>query len=258
VRWLALAILVLPACSSRSDIRLVERPAPSETKAPTQQRFEVVETASLETGSKVELWVPLASEEPGVQKIERLDVTIKPVTPYEVTADSRGNRILHLACEHPISVSVAYRVSVTELDATTALAGKKKETRPLDTRERATLAPELGPTLDGELATLREAGTPARRVFALRIDTRGLKVRRDLEPPLETPEIPQTSWIEVYVPGLAWVPEYLVSSRPPAELRSKGILLVAHGAETALPFATIDGSESAPRLGWKTTPLDSP
>ncbi len=83
-------------------------------------------------------------------------------------------------------------------------------------------------------------------------------MRRDLEPPLETPEIPQTSWIEVYVPGLAWVPEEYVSSPPPAELRSKGILVVAHGSETALPFATVDGSESAPRLGWKTRPLDAP
>src|SRR5271169_1988921 len=105
LRLLALALL-LPACSSRDDIRVVERPASSETPPANQRRFEVVETAQVAACSSLELWFPLASAEPGVQDIERLDVTIKPDAPYEVSNDSRGNRLLHVKSAGPVEVSV--------------------------------------------------------------------------------------------------------------------------------------------------------
>src|SRR5581483_2858974 len=125
------------------------------------------ETASVLTGSKVELWFPLASSEPGVQEIERLDVTITPDVPYDVSSDSRGNRVLHLSAAAPVAVKVTYRVLRTESRPDFS----RLEKRPLTEAERALLAAELAPTTDPSLSKAREAGRPARGVAGFVLGT---------------------------------------------------------------------------------------
>jgi len=251
-RRLAALALLLTACSTRDDIRVVERPASPQTQMPAnERRFELVETAAIETGKQVELWFPLASAEAGVQDVERLDVTIKPDAPYEVSNDSRGNRLLHVARAGPIEVSVSYRVRRSELRVDHARAEK----RDLTPRERSMLGSELAETIDGEVGLLRGKGQPARRVLAFRIDSHATKVRRDLEPASDATDVPQESWIEVYEPGLAWVP---VPGPDGRSVISPSLLIVARGTETAVPFAKVDGAEASPSLGWRIRQLETP
>lgn len=237
----------LAGCTSnRGEIREVRRPAPPPP--PKQLRFELVQTASVGTASHVELWFPLASSEPGVQDIERLDVTISPDTPYEVTNDSRGNRVLHLTSAQAVAVRVTYRVLRTELRADL----EKAEDRPLSESERRMLAPELEAVQDPEVNALRRSGKPARRASGVRLteaDESGHRSR----------------WIEIYMPGIAWAPfdSPVLSEKGilvPSEARRVrvDVLIVSHGSEAALPSAKVDSKDAAPAITFKARMLEAP
>jgi hypothetical protein len=247
MRAVLVALLLLAGCATnRGEIREVRRPAPPSP--PKKLRFELVETATVETGSKVALAFPLASSEAGVQDIERLDVTINPDVPYEVKTDARGNRVLHLESAGPVAVQVTYRVLRTELRAATA----RPDDRPLTEAERRSLAPELEPTQDPELAALRRAGRPARRGSGIRLtesDTSGHRSR----------------WIEIYTPGLAWAPfdspvlsEKGVLIDAEARRIRVDVLIVSHGSDAPLPRATVDSVDTTPRLTFKARMLEAP
>ncbi len=240
-------LIVLAGCGgNRGEIREVRRAPPPAP--PKRLRFELVQTAAVETGSQVELRFPLASSEPGVQDIERLDVTIIPDTPYEVRTDGRGNRVLHLECRRPVAVQVTYRVLRTEALPATDV----HEPRPLTDAERRMLAPELEPTADVELSALRKSGRPARRGSGVRLtesDTSGRRSR----------------WIEIYTPGRAWSPfdapvvsEKGVLIAPEARRIRVDVLIVSHGSDAPLPTARVDSLDLVPRLTFKARMLEAP
>jgi len=213
LRRAVLALALLAGCGSdEAAIREVEhRP---EAVTPEPARFELVETAAIATGT-AEVWFPLASSEAGVQEIERLDVTIKPDGPYEIEADARGNRTLHV--RGAALISVTYRAScsrpVPDLPPT-------KPPAPVDPR----LFPdELAPTDDPALAHLREEGIPARHAAGVAVEG-GAKA---------------VSWVEVFKWG-CW--------QPPSYDHWEPILVVAHGKDRALPRAHVDGALVEPSV----------
>jgi hypothetical protein len=231
-----LVALALAGCASNTgEIREVQRPAPPAP--PRRLRFELIETASVATGSKVELWFPLASSEPGVQDIERLDVTITPDAPYEVSSDSRGNRVLHLSAAAPIAVRVTYRVLRTEV----TLDLSREEHRELTAVERHLLAAELSPKEGSRAFSYRHLG-PVR-------DVAGISC-----------EGAPASWIEVFRAGLGWVFLQPFGMSYDYELQNVpgGVLIVAHGTDRATPLAKVDGGESEPQLTFKTRVLEEP
>jgi hypothetical protein len=239
-----LLALLLAGCASNnpSEIRVVPRRAPPE--APKQQRFELVETATIETGTSVELWIPLASSEEGVQEIERLDVTVKPDVPYEVTSDFRGNRTLHATSKGPVEVSVTYRVLRTAV----AVDVWKVENRELTETERRVLAPDLEPTTDELLASLRTKGRPARTVAAFHLE------------PVKLEPVTGTTYYEEFCPGIGWVAfsrSIVLTSERPSEPPSTD-LVVSRGRAALVPFARVDGAETKPHLVLSAHALDVP
>jgi hypothetical protein len=277
-----LALLV--GCPSRGQIREHERPAPPPP--PRQLRFELVETARVATGSKVELSIPLASSEAGVQEIERLDVTIAPDAPYEVSSDSLGNRTLHLVTSAPVEVKVSYRVLRTETSSDLLHVG------PLSHAERGLLAPDLAPTNDKLLGPLRAKGHPARRIHGvivkwqeptstgadgIREASRELKESAESDRPDErafdlralpftpvqaSPGVNDTMfvvWAEVYVSGRGWVHRFLIALFPRHEGEESvppNVLVLSHGTSMPLPRSWSDGQEATPDVSFRSQVLE--
>lgn len=218
----------------------------SSTPAIRRVRFEVTEIARIETASRVELWLPIASVEHGVQEIEKLEVVVKPDTRHEITSDGHGNRVLYLKARGPVEVIVKYRVLRTELRADLT----KAEKRALTSAEKSAMAAELRPTTEPALAEHRAAGRPARRAVGAQVES--------FEEGLAAPY----AFTEVYYPGLAWVPYQRLEDpqHPPEEVSvlPADVLVVARGSRHALPFGNVDGVKTWIRATFSGRLLDAP
>jgi hypothetical protein len=248
-RWLVAALLLAGCASNPGEIREVVRPAPVE--APRARRFElelVVAIGSDQAASRsLELWVPLVSSEPGLQTVELTSTCIAPDTSSEVTADARGNRVLHVRRDGPGVVAVTVRQRILRKPATRVDLARA-ETRALTPLERATLAPELPPpgggrggvgaeislervrvlAASGDVATLRSDGVPAREVSGLELGRAAVTPAR---------------WLEAYVPGLGWTA--FVADDRPGEIRETVVVVSRAARGTA--WAVKDSEPLVPR-----------
>ena len=196
------------------DSRVVERaPLP---EPPRPRRFELVETAVLESSSdpkrEVEISIPIASTDPGVQTIESMIVRITPDQTYDVSHDMDGNRVIHVHCKSPGSVSIElnYRVEVRSFGAI-VVGIKTGKSKPLTETEKRLFARELSG---------RKDGIPTRAVKALALGAGSDAETVRLE--------------EVYFPGVGWfVPLFDVSRIPPDRF-----IVIARGGASGEPAAS--------------------
>ncbi len=113
-RFLVLAALVLAGCASPEASRALKSPASSATTRPGRLpasrpeanpsrtfRFRYTAKIPAPAGTKtLAIWVPLASDEPGVQQIS--DLKIQAPAGYRVTRDPDfGNRMIYCNIEDP-------------------------------------------------------------------------------------------------------------------------------------------------------------
>jgi hypothetical protein len=207
MRRLLLVALLLAGCASPPGEdpdapRVVERPAPPEP--PRARRFELVETAVLASSSdvarEVEISIPIASTDPGVQTIASMLVRITPDRAYDITKDIDGNRTIHVRCRgsEPVSVELSYVVEIAPVAIDLGL----KKPRPLTETEKKLFARELAPgSADGAL--------PSRPISALELqgeepEARLLHCHEDY--------FPDVGWFVPLIPG-AYRDHLIVLSR---------------------------------------------
>jgi hypothetical protein len=249
-RCLLIALLLTGCALNPGEIREVARPAPGEV--PHGRRFElelVVAIASDQAASRsLELWIPLAASEPGRQTVELTSTLIAPDTPSDVTADARGNRVLHVKRDGPGSVTVTVRQRILRKPAV-PVDLSRAETRPLTDIEAATLAPELPPpgggrggvgaeisfekaqllAVGGDVAALQSAGVPARFVSGFQLGQVGVS---------------PVGWLEAYVPRLGWTA--FGADGAPGEIHAS-FVVVSRGAR-GKAWALVDGEPVTPSV----------
>ncbi len=246
-------ISMLSACGSTSgaggggDDAAAATSSAATTEAPLRGRkvrFEIAATVSITKGGRVEIAMPVAHDEAGVQVIEKFDVSVTPSVKYEITPDGHGNRLLRVANRGPLTVRVSYRVLRGELRTDL----EKAEKRPLTDSEKSALAQELRPTGDPSLDVHRSAGTPSRRVL-------GARVEGFADGPAE-----EYDWVEIYRPGLTWIPWERMEDgfREEFSVLPGDVLVILRGGDTPLAVATVDGVKAAVPVAFTGKLLDAP
>lgn len=266
-----LLLLGLAACRSPEpsahadeldeETRIVSRTPPPEPAGP--RRFELVETAVLASGTdpgrEVEISLPIASTDAGVQEVDSLLVRITPDQRYEIVEDREGNRriLVHAKGAGVVSCELTYEVArfpvkldlsreedrplseierklfVSELAPVSPDQPERRAPEPHEKRvaliERETLASptNLGFLVNGPLGRLRRRDVPARVVTGLRLQASGCEA---------------IGWFEGFVPGLGWVPfePFVVSGLPVGECPIDRVAL-SRGSEVSVPAATSAG-----------------